>query len=371
MRRQLDRLTAPWLIVTAVLASQGGCERRPFMKKVRAAFATKYGGERMQKNSRLGGPQRFAVAIPLGIDGASSVYESTLCTVLANLENSLRILAKSFSSSVTHAIVLTTPTSLSERSRRFFREAKVIVHDVVEADRREAFPDARRFFQAIKVHAVRLVAYDAVLVHDVDLFLLHDFDARIMLRVSRFDRRWVLLQGAYSPINAGIFVVAPARDLALRLDAALARGYSPLKFWGGVPYPPDVVALGAAGPSNHLWSSQWGFFNADSDQGLILHLIACEDQPPASLIERRISGTRHFRRIDRPWLGLGSEAAGYEYEVLAFRNLWLAQLQNTSGSERRRACDRLITQAFKDHVASRNRTAAQDIREQRMAAAAT
>lgn len=217
----------------------------------------------------------FAVVIVLAYSGVNLVgpksfwtHETTLCTVLANLESTARILGSA------DKVVLTFLNTMPRGVVAFFNTANVTLLDYPEAH--APLKDNGRLnsntvhLQALKVHVVRMLQYKAVAVVDADIFLPLSWD----YDVFHASRRWILQSGTHSPINAGFFVVRPARDLVERLDQALAHGYEPEGDFYGGNYSMAIQKLGKG-----RRRPGWYYLGANTDQGLLLHLIANEENP--------------------------------------------------------------------------------------------
>lgn len=222
------------------------------------------------------------------------LHETTLCTVLANLEATAAVLRRTCALDATiEPMVMTVRDTMPDSVAQFFSRANLPVRDAGPSARRPLDDNGKpnngtRWLQAVKAHVVRLIEYDAVLVVDCDIFMNQDWNWDIFGEVLNSSQRFILQTGHISPINAGFFVVKPAVDLAKRLDDALMHGFRPDDdFWGG-SYSSDIVALGKdRKPEAHF--NGWRYLGSETDQGLLLHLIASEPQDPNQLI-RNLKG---------------------------------------------------------------------------------
>lgn len=240
------------------------------------------------------GTTRLAVAIVLAyskdtLPHSKSFWshETTLCTVLQNLEATVQLVERSCSipDAQIEPMILTLKNLMPPQIVQFFEDAGVLVRDVPEADKPllddGKINDGTPWLQAIKVHVVRLVEFQAILVVDCDIFLPVKFSWDVFGELLNSESRWILQKGDQSPINAGFIVVRPEPDMAVRLDEALNHGYRPRDDFYGGAYPPSIERLG----KNRYWDkSGWIYIGSNTDQGLLLHLVAYERQEPETLI---------------------------------------------------------------------------------------
>lgn len=243
--------------------------------------------ERRHDEPRLG--VAFVLAYGETIPAESSFWrhQTTLCTVLANLESTVATLQDASNvAGIVEPMVMTLGQTMPKDVADFFWAAGVTVRDMKEAmsplKSNGVSSRGTPWLQAIKVHAVRLFDYDAILVVDVDIFLLKlKWDWDIFGEFLASDQRFILQSGYSSPINAGFFAVKPAKDLAKRLDDALQHGYNPDDDFYGGQYSKAVESLGK---DAHYGKTGWHYLGANTDQGLLLHLIAAEPHQPGELI---------------------------------------------------------------------------------------
>lgn len=295
----------------------------------------------------------FAVVIVLAysavnLEGKKSfwTHDTTLCTVLANLESTARILGSA------DKVVLTFLNTMPRGVIDFFQVANVTLLDYEAAHaplKDNGHLNSKTVhLQALKVHVVRMLQYKAVAVVDADVFLPLTWD----LDVFHTSRRWMLQRGTHSPINAGFFVVRPARDLIESLDAALAHGYEPDSDFYGANYSEAIQKLG-----KNRHRPGWYYLGANTDQGLLLHLIANE-QDPTELIHSEFKFLHCAGESPKAWFPdpaldacakaqdpRGCLGAKKLYWQSHFWTFWHATLHNqpwSSLTQEHRRCDMLM-----------------------------
>ena len=227
--------------------------------------------------------RRYGIAMELAYPSPKSdstwSHPTTLCVALANLEWSTDICRRNYRGLGTfEPVVITYAATLPKKVRKFLDDAKVRIRDIPEARRPT---DAKRA-QELCVHVVRMFEYDVVAFLDVDSFLPRSFRPQIFDWLANGHQRLLVKTGGFAPINAGFFMVTPDHELTRRLDASLKHGYDPKKFWQDSPYlKPGLKNIGTSFSKK---KDDWSFVNANSDQGLLLHLVAGEPEPLRQLI---------------------------------------------------------------------------------------
>ena len=250
-----------------------------------------------------------------------------LCTIVVSLQlaqATLAALAQEHVHSV-HMLLLTDEARLGNETRTFFIARAVRVVDVMSSDAMRRFATMRfpgamvgcigsACFKGAKYKLAALwqTNYDRVMLTDVDNLLLpaaaNGTGAGALEGLEAGMIRAPVSKDG-TPFIANWWLTRPATRWHARFDEAISRGWSPCTHWGG-HYSNDTVEVftkGTEGPPNKRWypavGAWWGasgcgtdvararsggdgtvgecaqrpcfagFFGANTDQGILAHLV--------------------------------------------------------------------------------------------------
>ena len=297
-----------------------------------------------QKKPALG-PRLAAAVTVFAPNAAGQLPGGFICSALGALATGCDALLQGGAASCTR---LAITRNLSAASTRALSSCGASVRDIARADEPLHLRwgaaaleldlsgrlgpsnswDRRILGLKLKFAILGLREFEGVLLLDWDIFLLGAQSWQPRKQPWMFQRNGQTVKHFFSPVNAGLFGVQPSLQRELRVLALLQRTFSQVDGWGG-PYAeelldvlrgyrprPGLDGLGClprhGSPAQNQtiiaerqarhpsWSPArnvgkaiaWCFNAAESDQGLLVHMLAAEEGFGGGFLSHTHPGTQ-------------------------------------------------------------------------------